>query len=77
MKLSAHASLTLQLLEWIAQRPRTYTELMGAWKTSCPRLAIWEDACTSGLVDCEPGAHGVVSVTAKGRQCLEAGVVAE
>jgi hypothetical protein len=39
-----------QLLEWIAERPRTYAETMEAWKTSCPRLSVWEDAVDEGLV---------------------------
>jgi hypothetical protein len=41
---------TLQLLAWIAERPRGYAETMDAWKTSCPRLSIWEDAVGDGLV---------------------------
>lgn len=62
-------ALTLQLLEWIADRPRAYTEALDAWRTTCPRLSIWEDACIDGLIDCESGSH-VVSVTAKGRALL-------
>jgi hypothetical protein len=72
-----HAFLTLQLLEWIADRPRTYSDLMEAWKTTCPRLSIWEDACAQGLVGCEPGREGVVHLTDKGRRCLRARAVAE
>ena len=41
---------TSQLLAWIAERPRTYAETMEAWKTSCPRLSVWEDAVADGLV---------------------------
>jgi hypothetical protein len=65
---TAHESLTLQLLEWIIERPRSYAELMDAWKTTCPRMAIWEDACAEGLIGTEPGQHGIVRVTAKGQQ---------
>ncbi|HEY1392226.1 MAG TPA: hypothetical protein VFV25_02560 [Methylibium sp.] len=65
-----HASLTLQLLDWIAERPRSYAELMEAWKTSCPRLSIWEDACTEGLVSWGPGREGLVSLTEKGQDLL-------
>ena len=43
------AALVLQLLEWIADRPRTYAEVIEVWRTSCPRLTIWEDACGDGL----------------------------
>ena len=63
-------SLTRQLLEWVAERPRGYDELMDAWKTSCPRFPIWEDACDDGLVGVEPGAPRIVYLTAKGRQRL-------
>src|SRR5262249_45361315 len=36
--------LTLQFLAWLAERPRSYAETMEAWRTSCPRLSVWEDA---------------------------------
>ena len=62
-------ALTIQLLEWISNHPRTYTEALDAWRTSCPRLSIWEDACIAGLIDCEPGSR-IVSVSRKGRVAL-------
>ena len=46
-------ALTRQMLEWIAARPREHAEVMEAWRTSCPRLSIWEDACLEGLIDHE------------------------
>ena len=52
--------LTRQMLEWIAAHPRDYAEVMEAWRTSCPRLAIWEDACLDGLIDYEPGTGKVI-----------------
>ncbi len=64
--------LTLQLLEWIAHHPRSYAEMLEAWRTSCPRLSILEDACIDGLIDCEPGVGRVVSLSAKGKALLEA-----
>jgi len=42
--------LILDLLEWLAIAPRPYTEVMDAWRTSCPRLTIWEDAVDLGFV---------------------------
>jgi len=42
--------LTRDLLDWIAHAPRTYRETMEVWRTSCPRLSIWEDAIGDGLV---------------------------
>ena len=43
-------ALTLDLLEWISSRPRTYAETMDAWRSLCPRLLVWEDALVAGLV---------------------------
>jgi hypothetical protein len=62
-------ALTLQLLEWISNHPRTYAEALDAWRTSCPRLSIWEDACIDGLIDCDAGSQ-LVSVSAKGQSLL-------
>ena len=44
------APLTLDFLAWLAAEPRTYTEVMDVWRTSCPRLTVWEDAIDAGLV---------------------------
>jgi hypothetical protein len=43
-----------------AARPRDRAEVMEAWRTSCPRLSIWEDACLDGLIDFEPGTGKVI-----------------
>ena len=43
-------NLILDLLEWIGRKERTYQETMDAWRTSCPRLPIWEEANDRGLV---------------------------
>jgi len=43
-------SLILDLLEFLARRDRTYEEVMEAWRTSCPKLPVWEDANDRGLV---------------------------
>ena len=71
----AAPALTLQLLAWIAARPRTYGETMEAWRTTCPRLTIWEDAVSDGLVTVD-GADsmqgGRVLVTDSGRALLAA-----
>jgi hypothetical protein len=47
-------ALTRQLLAWAAERPRTYGEAMDAWRTSCPRLPIWEDAVDARLIEAPP-----------------------
>lgn len=41
--------LVADLIEWIGPG-RRYTEVMDAWKTSCPRLPIWEEANARGLL---------------------------
>lgn len=66
-------ALVLDLVEWVAARPRPYGEVMEAWRTSCPRLTIWEDAVDRGLVVREQanGAGTVVTVTALGRDILK------
>ena len=43
-------SLVLDLLEWIAARPRTHGDVMKTWRTSCPKLPIWEDAVDAEFV---------------------------
>jgi hypothetical protein len=63
-------ALTVQLLEWLSDRPRTYAEVIDAWRTTCPRLSIWEDACIDGLVDCDQSRDRIVSPSAKGRALL-------
>lgn len=45
-----HEPLILDLVAWVAARPRPYAEVMDAWRTSCPRLPVWEDAVDRGLV---------------------------
>jgi hypothetical protein len=42
--------LILDFLEWIAARPRPYSEVMKVWRTSCPRLTVWEDAIDRGFI---------------------------
>jgi hypothetical protein len=74
MQLTAPTALVLDLLAWVAARPRTYRETMEAWRTSCPRLPVWEDALDNGLIavvadDVGAAAH-TVRLTAKGRALL-------
>lgn len=48
--LDAPEALVLDLVEWVAREPRPYDEAVEAWRTSCPRLTVWEDAADRGLV---------------------------
>jgi len=43
-------SLILDLVEWVERTERTYEETMDAWRTSCPRLPVWEEASERGFV---------------------------
>jgi hypothetical protein len=45
------APLTIDFLAWLAAAPRDYFDVMDAWRTSCPRLTIWEDAIDAGLIE--------------------------
>ena len=66
--------LIVDLVEWVAREPRTYSDVMDAWRTSCPRLTVWEDAVDRGLLRREAigGAGLMVTVTAEGRALLRA-----
>ena len=46
---------TLELLAWIASRPRTYADAMEAWRSTCPRHPVWEDALIGGLIEVSDG----------------------
>ena len=66
--------LVLDLVEWIAREPRIYSEVIAAWRTSCPRLTIWEDALDHGYVSRKSvaGAGVLVTVTEQGDDFLRA-----
>ncbi|HEY3794022.1 MAG TPA: hypothetical protein VGM09_19505 [Bradyrhizobium sp.] len=64
--------LVLDFVEWIAREPRFYSEVIAVWRTSCPRLTIWEDAADQGYVARETiaGTGLIVAVTAHGEELL-------
>jgi D-3-phosphoglycerate dehydrogenase len=65
-------ALILDLLEWVATRDRTYEEVMDAWRTSCPRLPVWEDANDRGLIKAElVNGRSIVRVTSSGLALVE------
>lgn len=65
-------ALILDLLEWIGSGSRPYAEVMVAWRTSCPRLPVWEDANERGFIGrySERGVGAFIAVTALGREHL-------
>lgn len=65
-------ALVVDLLDWIGPRARPYAEVIDAWRTSCPRLPVWEEANARGYIEQQRSAGGVlVSVSASGRAALE------
>lgn len=66
--------LVRDLVEWVAREPRAYADVIDAWRTSCPRLTVWEEACERGLVTRRfvRGEGNSVHVTEAGRQFLVA-----
>ena len=65
--------LLFDLVAWVAKEPRDYFETMDAWRTSCPRLPVWEEANARGLVTRARDDNGtaIVQVTDTGRAFLE------
>jgi hypothetical protein len=60
-------ALILDLLEWLASGERGYEEVIDAWRTSCPKLPVWEDANDQGLVRSEQvDGRSVVKATPSG-----------
>ena len=66
--------LVLDFVEWVAREPRFYSEVIAIWRTSCPRLTIWEDAVDRGYVTREviAGTGVIVAVTEGGKKLLRA-----
>jgi hypothetical protein len=68
---SAPPALIRDFLAWLAAGPRPYAEAMEVWRTSCPRLTIWEDAVDERLIERRADRGGPrVELTAKGRAWL-------
>jgi hypothetical protein len=65
-------NLILDLLEWVGRKERTYEETIDAWRTSCPRLPVWEDANDRGLLEAAfANGRSVVRVTPAGAAFLQ------
>lgn len=63
-----------EFLTWISSRRRSYTEAMEAWRSSCPRHTVWEDALIEGFIQIESGGtphQAVVTLTPRGRAVLD------
>jgi len=67
-------ALVLDLLEWVGKGTRPYAAVIEAWRTSCPRLPVWEEANERGFVDhrFDSVSGKVISVSPLGLRHLEA-----
>lgn len=65
--------LIRDLVEWVAKKPRQYRDVLDAWRTSCPRLMVWEDAAERGFVERKnfPGQGSYVIATEAGRKFVQ------
>lgn len=66
--------LIRDLIAWIGPDGRPYAEVMDAWRTSCPRLQVWEEASERGYVQrARLNADNLVLTTPQGREFLSQG----
>ncbi len=67
-------ALVLDLLEWLGRESRPYSEVIEVWRTSCPRLPVWEEANSRGFIERrhEPGGEASLRVSLAGREYLQA-----
>lgn len=65
--------LMREFLKWVSSRPRTYAEAMEAWRSTCPRQTVWEDALIDGFIQVESNGtphQSEVTLTPRGRAIL-------
>ena len=70
---------THEFLAWVARHPRTYADTMEAWRSSCPRYTVWEDALDAKLIQIERVSgmrfgEARVTLTPRGRDTLTTGL---
>jgi hypothetical protein len=66
--------LMIEFLTWVSDRHRLFDEAAEAWRSSCPRQTIWEDAFIDGLIEIKNGSTQVqceVTLTSRGRAVLD------
>jgi len=64
-------ALIVDLLDWLSTGERPYDLVMSAWRTSCPRLPVWEDANDRGLITTdELDGRSIVRATPAGLELL-------
>jgi hypothetical protein len=45
-----HSLLLREFLDWVAARPRSYDDTVEAWRSSCARHPVLDDAFTARLI---------------------------
>lgn len=71
-RFAVNDALVLDLLDWLSGGEKDYAEIMEAWRSSCPRLTIWEDAMAAGWLRRRSRPDGArVGLTDLGRAWLE------
>ena len=65
--------LILDFVEWVGREPRPYRDVLDAWRTSCPRLTVWEDAEERGFVTRQqiPDRGTMIAATPAGQHFLK------
>ena len=66
--------LMREFLVWVSSRRRTYAEAMEAWRSTCPRHAVWEDALAGGFIQIESGGRlhqSEVTLTPRGKAIID------
>ena len=69
-----HSLLLREFLDWIAARPRSYADTVEAWRSSCPRHPVLDDAFTAKLI---ATVGTTVILTRQGEALLQAEPVCE
>ena len=62
------------VLAWVSSGPRMYADYMEAWRSTCPRQSVWEDALADDLIQIENGRtlyQSLVTLTPRGRAILK------
>ena len=66
--------LMVEFLRWISTRYRTYDEAAEAWRSTCPRHTVWEDAFIDGFIQVMSGDapdQCLVTLTDRGQAILD------
>jgi hypothetical protein len=64
-----HSLLLREFLDWVGARPRSYDDTVEAWRGSCPRHPVLDDAFTARLI---ASVGKTVVLTSRGEAILQA-----